>query len=65
VIGTLVVLQNLLADLRAIDFSASLGVAGGNHVLATEELLFSVDDTGASLPCLGAEIAELSTARAG
>lgn len=64
VVNTLVVLQNLLPDLRMIDLSASLGVAGGNHVLAAEELLFSVDHTGTNLPGLAAEVTELSTTRA-
>jgi hypothetical protein len=34
VIGTFMVLENLLSDLRMIHLSPSLGIAGGNHVLA-------------------------------
>lgn len=65
VICTLVVLQNLLTNLWAIDLPACLGIAGSNHVLAAKELLFGVDHTSTSLPGLTTEVAKLSTTGAG
>lgn len=65
VIGTLVVLQNLLTNLWAIDLPACLGVASGNDVLAAKELLLGVDHTSTSLPGLATKVAKLSTTGAG
>lgn len=64
VIDTLMVLQNLLTDLRKIHLPASLRVSGGNHVLTVEELLFGVDDTGTRFPSLATKVAEFGTAGA-